>query len=272
MTLVYTWVLDPQSPATTPADLDPADKETYILLVAAAYRHDGNLEKANRRLAKLKDNTIADTVVSLAELYIANGADARDTRSLVSLAAGLDKATGPMLVYLVTPTIEPTITPTRTPKPTKTPPPTVTKTPAHTATAPPKSTVSSTITPRTTATPGKNAPFELAQSVALCDNNATSELRVFIRDRKGNGVPGIEIRVSWPGGEDRFYTGFKSEHNPGYADFRMAADQTYQIELVNLPSLQAAQGINQNAQDLCPNLPEDVSPSWQVVFQQGGNR
>ncbi|MFQ5578691.1 MAG: hypothetical protein ACE5G8_17070, partial [Anaerolineae bacterium] len=94
---------------------------------------------------------------------------------------------------------------------------------------------------------------------------------VYVRDWQGKGVPGAELLVSWPGGQNRIFTGFKSIANPGYADFQMEPDQTYQVELVNAPGL-AAKGVNQAAQTLCLNLPPNIAPSWQVVFQQGAGR
>lgn len=272
LTLTYAWFLNPPMPPATPADLDPVEKERYIVLVAAAYRHDGNLEKASHRLAELKDKDIADTVVAQAERYIAAGADVRDIRSLVSLAAALGKRDAALAVYLPTPTVAPSPTPTRTQTPQK-PSATPTVLPATlTPVLTRQPTASPTTTLRSTSTPGPNAPFELAQSVALCDNTVNSELRVYVNDFRGRGIPGVEIRVSWPGGADRFYTGLKSALNPGYADFQMAPDQTYQIELVNLPSVVTATAINAQADMLCPTLPVGVAPSWQVVFQQGGNR
>jgi hypothetical protein len=277
VTLIYTWYLDPNAPTTTPSRLNLADKETYILLVAAAYRHDGNLEKANKRLARLKNKNINQAIVNLAEEYIATGADVRDIRSLVSLAAGLGETKGSMLVYLITPTSTPkptaTFTNTPTPQPTGTPTPlpTTTNTPTSIPTPLNSPTGPPTTTIRPTLTPAPDDPFELAQSVALCDNTANGVLRVYVRDWQGNGVPGVELMVSWPGGQDTFFTGFKTKINPGYADFQMTPDQTYQVELVNLPA-STAKGINDAAPSRCLNLPSGIAPSWQVVFQQGASR
>ena len=73
---------------------------------------------------------------------------------------------------------------------------------------------------------------------------------------------------NWPGGEDKFFTGFKSEVDPGYADFEMEPDEVYQVELVDVES-NVAQEIGAGRIDLCPDLPPGVQPSWQVVFQIG---
>ncbi len=277
LTLLYTWVLVPVTPRTTPAQLNPADKELYILLTAAAYRHDGDLPKAQKRLARLEDAAIAQTIASLAAQYISRGADPRDIRSLVTLADGLGTSDSSMLVYLITPTPTPSPLPTLTPTPSATSTPTASATPRPTNTHIPTAiptltpTVNPTITPRPTFTPGPNAPFGLAQSVALCDNTGNGILRVYVRDWQGQGLPGAKIIVSWPGGEDKFYSGFKSAANPGYADFEMTSEQIYQVELEGSPAA-VAKDVNKNARALCSNLPDKIAPSWQIVFQQGAGK
>jgi hypothetical protein len=89
-----------------------------------------------------------------------------------------------------------------------------------------------------------------------------------VRDEAGKGVPGVQILVNWPGGEDRFFTGFKPEADPGYADFEMESDGVYQVELVDVKS-DVAQEVGADLADLCPDLPPGVQPSWQIVFQTG---
>ena len=257
----------------TPAQLDGPDKEIYLVLIAAAYRYDGDLDKAQRRLARLEDPQISQTLVNLAERYIAANAEVKDIRSLARLATALGETQGALLVYLTTPTFtpSPTSTPTPTPQPTATATATSTSTPQPTRTATTLPVENPTVTPRPTATPGPNAPFGLAQSVALCDNTADGILRVYVRDRDGQGVPGVEVVVRWPGGQDHFFTGLKSETNPGYADFQMEAGQVYQAGLSGLPAA-VAKEINQAAESRCPDLPEGVKPSWQIVFQRGAGQ
>ena len=277
LTLLYTWVLVPQAPSAKPSQLNPADKELYILLTAAAYRYDGDLPKAQKRLARLEDAAIAQTVAELATQYIGKGADPRDIRSLVMLADALGTSNSSMLVYLVTPppppspppTLPPPATASATPRDTATPRPTNTHIPTAIPTLTP--TVNPTITPRPTFTPGPNAPFGLAQSVALCDNTGNGILRVYVRDWQGQGLPGAKIIVNWSGGEDTFYSGFKSAANPGYADFEMTAEQIYQVELEGSPAA-VAKDVNKNARALCSNLPDNIAPSWQIVFQQGAGK
>jgi hypothetical protein len=269
----------------TPAQLDPADQDIYLVLVAAAYRHDGDFAKAQRRLIKLRDSQLNQTIAVLGESYIAANADIRDIRALAHLSQALGETQGALLVYLSTPTFTPMPLPILSPTPTVPLTPTNTSTPlpptviiaTPTETALPKqtTTISATPTPtitlRITSTPGPNAPYGLAQSIALCDNTANGILRVYVRDRFGVGVPGVEVLVSWPGGQDRFFTGFKSEDDFGYADFQMEIEQTYRVELQGVPTI-VVENVNEAATTRCPDLPVDAAPSWQVVFRQGASQ
>lgn len=274
-TLIYTWYLVPQMPPTTPAQLNAADKATYIVLIAAAYRHDGDLDKAKGRLVQLEDDNIQETIVSLTEIYITNQADSRDIRSLVALATALGETHPFMLAYL-TPTPQPSPLATLLPTPSATQPPTPLPTPLPTATTRPTSTaiptVNPTITLRTPRNPRPNDPFQLAQSVALCNNTASEyQLRVYVRDWQGKGVSGVQLLITWIGGEDTFFTGFKPEIDLGYADYQMLPEQIYQVEIVGLTS-KVAKDINKGSQTLCSSQGGANAPSWQIVFQQGDNQ
>jgi hypothetical protein len=109
----------------------------------------------------------------------------------------------------------------------------------------------------------------VAQSVPLCNNTNGGLLRIYVRDRLGAGVPGVEVSVSWPGGKDTFFTGFKPEVDPGYADFQMEPDETYRVELIGLKTTEPIPEITIDPADLCPDLPAGTDPDWQIVFQQG---
>lgn len=270
---VYTRLV-PDNIHPTPAQLAQADKELYLTLIAAAYRYDGNLDKASGRLDRLEVEDINQTITDLAQRYIDIGADARDIRSLAVLAAGLGSAEGSLLVYLSTPTQTATPIPTATFTPTATPIPTSTPTPPPPVATPTESSQNSvanpTFTPRTPPELGGNRLFQLAQSIALCDNTVNRVLRIYVQDSGGDGIPGVEVLVKWPTGQDNFFTGLKSRSNAGYADFQMEAGVTYQVELRGGQST-IATDINQAADTLCPDLPDGILPSWQVVFQQSND-
>lgn len=259
LSLTYTWVIDPPPvTGTTPAALNPQDKEIYTVLIAAAYVADGDLDRARLRLARLEDFDTENTIVALAERYINEGRDARDIRALARLADALGGTSAAMRPFIATPTPTLTLTPTPTPEP---PTPT------------PTQVVRVTPTPTVTPTPPRRTPpavsaevFGVVQSTALCDPTSDGLLRVYVRDGAGNGLPGVEILVNWPGGEDRFFTGFKPEADPGYADFEMEPGEIYQVELMDVQG-DTAQEVGAGLADLCPDLPSRVQASWQIVFQ-----
>ena len=106
--------------------------------------------------------------------------------------------------------------------------------------------------------------------MALCDNTPNGGLlRVYVRDRLGAGVPGVQVTIIWSGGKDTFFTGFKPNVDPGYADFQMEPGQRYQIELPGVETVGETPEVTIDNNTLCPELPADIAPSWQVVFQQG---
>ena len=256
--LTYTWVIDPPPLTnTTPAALNPHDKEIYTVLIAAAYVADEDLDRARSRLAQLEEPDTEEAIINLAERFINEGRDARDIRALARLSDALGGTSAAMRPFIATPTPTSTLTPTSTPVP-----PTPTPTRVVRAT----STPTITPTPRRTPTAEPVEVFGVVQSTALCDPTTDGLLRDYVRDDTGKGVPGIQILVNWPGGEDRFFTGFKPEADAGYADFEMEPDEVYQVELVDVES-DTAQEIGASLADLCPDLPSDLQPSWQIVFQ-----
>jgi hypothetical protein len=258
LSLTYTWVLNPPPLTdTTPAALNPHDKEIYTVLTAASYAADGKLDRTKTRLAQLEDPNIENTIVALAERYINEGHDVRDVRALARLADALGKTSAAMRPFIATPTPTPPPTPTATPNPpTPTPTRVVRVTPSP--------------TPTVTPTPASADAFGVAQSTALCDPTTDGLLRVYVRDGTGKGIPGVQVLVSWPGGEDRFFTGFKPEVDPGYADFEMKSGEAYQVELVGVKS-DVAREVATGPTGFCRDLPSDVQPSWQIVFQKGNH-
>jgi hypothetical protein len=281
MSLVYAWVLDPPPRSlATAATLNPQDREVYTVLVAAAYAVDGNLERAKHRLAAFGDADVGGMVVAMAERFIVLHRDVRDVQALARLADALGRTSAAVRPFIATPT--PTLTPTPTSTHTPTAVPTSTRTPTQTRTPTITLTPTRTATPRDTSTPAP-APtptrtptptvemdrYRLLQSTAVCDRRADGLLRIYVRDAQGNGTPGVQLLVNWPGGSDTFYTGFKPDVDPGYADFQMQPGEVYQVELANAKG-DMAQDVGKNLDTACPELSANAQPSWQIVFQLPG--
>jgi hypothetical protein len=108
----------------------------------------------------------------------------------------------------------------------------------------------------------------VVQSVPLCDATNGGLLRIYIRDRLGVGVPGVELVIHWVEGQDKLFTGFKPDIDPGYADFQMKPGEIYQIQPVSVGTAGRMPEVNIKP-NLCPDLPAGAAPSWQIVFQQG---
>jgi hypothetical protein len=165
------WVIWPvQYTDTDFVDLRPEHKDDYVIMVGAAYALDGDLEKAEARLAKLEVDDVGQVVADLANRYISIGASLVDIRSLVQLADALGSSDSAMLNHIATstptptstatntPTWTPTATFTATPTPTDTPTFTATPTPTDTPTPPPPTPTFTPQPPTATPTPGPPTP------------------------------------------------------------------------------------------------------------------
>jgi len=47
-------------------------------------------------------------------------------------------------------------------------------------------------------------------------------------------LPGIELTITWSGGEERFFTGLQPEFGLGYADFEMSLDASYALQVARI--------------------------------------
>lgn len=139
--LLMGWVVWPvKFVDTTIADLAPEHKEEYVLLVAYTYTLDGDLEKAQARLALLDVPNVNQWLSALIDEYIGEEREENDIRALVALADALGVSSPQMVAYRASPTPMPTNTapPTQTPAPTDTP--TITPIPPTATAAPPTDT------------------------------------------------------------------------------------------------------------------------------------
>lgn len=162
--LLLSWVVWPVGFVhTSIADLSPEQKDDYMLLVASAYASDGDLVKAQDRLAQLDVPNVNQSLVVLIDRYMLEGLGKEEIHLLASLADSLGVASPKMVAYLATPTPLPTDTPipTPTPQPTDTPTPTQvppTATPVPPADTPQPQATDAPPTPTHTAVPPTNTP------------------------------------------------------------------------------------------------------------------
>ena len=146
-------------------DLEEQRREDYIVLVSALYALEGDLARAEERLARLDEEDTARLVADLAIRYIKGDKGLEVSQDLATLAHALGAGDEVMLAYVVTPhtptsvptatnTLLPTPTSTETPRPTTNPTATPAALPTFTPTpVPPTPTSAPTPTPVPTLQP-----------------------------------------------------------------------------------------------------------------------
>ncbi len=270
-------------------DLRAEHKEDYVVMIAAGYGQDGNLQLAAMRLEELGLEDPTQTLLYLFGRYREAGYE-EESRSLARLAYDIGVQDVALLPYIeaptatveiiVSPTVTPTLEPTIAPTPTEQVqeatatsterPPEATSTPTEPA---PQDTPTPTESPpEATSTPTATSPshtgdvgFQLVEEKDLgCGSEwGGSYILVYVQDEHGRGLAGVEVVVLGPGGEDSFFTGLKPEVDAGFADFLVTTPGTYTVHVLDGTS-HTAEGIT--FADGCP--PENPYHAWRVAFRR----
>jgi hypothetical protein len=227
--IIYAWRIAPvEYVDTSPSMFKGEYKDQYRALIAAAFASDGNLPRAQKRLIEvLGDEDPARELTLQAQRALVEGRPQSEARALGLLAVALSQGN------TVGVNLPPAATLTNTPAPptsTIAPQPTVTASRTGTSVV---RTAGPTLTPlpTRTPTPTAGAPYVIqGEPEPVCDvDNSQPLLIVEIYDASGQQVPGVEVIVSWDGGEQHFYTGLKPERGLGYADFLMQPEIEYSV-------------------------------------------
>ncbi len=261
--LGYAWVVSPlEYQGTSPSSLRADFKDRYRALIALAYVANGDLTRAQARLSLLGDADVTRILAEQAQRTLAEGKSPQEAQALgllaLALGQGLSSGSVPSAGSLPTPSTP--IGSSATPSPTFTPVPSVgltapfqesttivsSETQKTIETLLPTSVPTGTPLPTRTPTPTPGAPFILLDRSFICDQNLLAPMiQVIAKDVDGQEVPGVEIVVSWEGGEEHFFTGLKPELGLGYADFNMTPGISYTLRLVDggqpIPNLAAAE-------------------------------
>lgn len=255
--LYYAWAIDPvEYTDTSPASLRADFKAAYLTLIASAYAADGDLGRAQARLALFPDPDPSESLAILAQQLLAAGVPSSEARAVALLSSdlegagatvspGIPSASSP--AHTLTPTARAIGAPSRTP--TRTPTRTATRTPTRARTRTP------TLAPA--------SAFELESRQSVCDADLVAPLiQVVITAASGDPIPGVEIVVVWDEGEDHFFTGLKPELGLGYADFTMTPGVAYTLQLPG--SGEPVTGLQVES---CVGDDGQVYPgSWRLVF------
>jgi hypothetical protein len=259
--LVYSWVISPaRATDTEPAILRADFKEQYRSAIAAAYAATGNLPRAQARLAYLGDVDPVPALNAQAQRMLASGESFQQAEQVAGLALALSNNGTPIPTETaaIGPVTEIASNETTTPTSTLPPPPpdvpiVLTGT-AETVEPEPTQAVVIQVTPRPTRTPvpAFGAPFKSTGQDTVCDPNLPDGLlQIIVYNSRRKQMAGIEIVVTWDGGGERFFTGFKPEISDGYADFIMTPNIAYSVQLargsdivsgLTAPACQASNG------------------------------
>jgi hypothetical protein len=278
--LVYAWVLTPvESVETDPSTLAEGYKDSYRELIAVAYTASGDLGRAEARLALLGDEDPVRALTVQAQLTLGEEGSETIAQALGILAAHLEGDTEFFPTIVGRPSQETTA---GTPPTGVVPAPTETATRTSTATRTPAETseAGESITPEETGdlttptetnpptqipSPTGGAPFTLLEIALDCGREYEVPLiQVYALNATNGPVAGVQVVVTWDGGVDTFYTGFKPELGLGYADFEMTPGIIYVLQLTE--GDKPVTGLA--AQECEAGGGERYWGSWRLTFKQ----
>ena len=259
--LYYAWIVEPVSfTQVSPGRLEESLRRDYLYLISQGFANDGNVARARQRLASLGSEDMAEMVADELALYVRTGRSAADVANMAQLAAALGVQNETVALFAPTAValaLAPTAEPQNSPTPTLLPTPTLTRPPTATATP--------TQTPFPSTTPTATPPpvYRLLAQERLCFPSDEAQLiEVYVLNAFLDPLPGVAVQVDWDGGSDRFFTGFKPEGGPGYADFIMAPETSYRVSLpAGSPTIS---GLRIEA---CNEEGPDMLTGWQLTFQ-----
>ncbi len=224
--LLFSWVISPVRYVDTSPDTLRADfKDQFRVVIAASYASDHNLERARARLALLGDSNDVQDLTAQAQRMLGAGESFNMIQEVAALATDLQTGVASILPTALASPVPNQITSSQTATVLATVIETsgaITDTPTIEISSP--TAIFDTPTPRPTKTPipTASAPFQLVGQDQVCNPNLTDGLmQISVLDNHHHQMPGIEIIVTWNGGEDHLFTGFKPEIGDGYADYVM---------------------------------------------------
>ena len=262
--LAFSWAQGalPES-NTEPRQLNDDAHALYMVAIALDYQHGGDLRGALEKLIPLAPGrdpfqAVADAACQLfrnGNLETTGGA--RALRALVALyreqgRSGCADSLAPEQSRVAPDVIASPAKPDSldtTPLPTKTPPG-----------QPPQPTA----TLRVVATALPRRAFAPLPARTFCDPDSPALIAVYVVDYLGRGIPAQRIRVRWGNHEDVFVSGLKPERGDGYADFQMAPNVGY---IIDMPGASVALGAELST-GVCYAGNRETLKSWRVTFRE----
>jgi hypothetical protein len=224
---------------TSPASLRADFKDEYRFMIASAYTLTGDLGRAQARLVTLADADPVKALGEQAQRLLAQNSSMERVRILANLSEALQaQPAGTVSPLSATAPASTASTPEPPPaSPTPIPLETATvaaisiPTQADTATPIPTPIFTATLRPTHTPTATQGAAFTLTDQATFCDPQHKGSLQINLENASGQPAAGVELVITWFGGQERFFTGFKNEISPGYADYTLTSGVEYALSL-----------------------------------------
>ncbi len=233
--LIWAWGIVPiEFKNADLADLRAAVQDDYVRMVGLTYETDGNLEAAQRRLARLHLLNPAQTFTDLIERETRNPTNLATTDALIHLSQAL----GYKLPYTA-----------RRPAPG------------------PKGTPTTILV---VATPVAAAlSFSLLEHTPLtcADEPETARLRLFVRDAAGRDLPNIALEIRSGDASETVYTGLKPERGLGYADYDVLPGK-YTVRVLEAHQDAAINLVIGEPPANCRTDKGATPRGWKLIFQQ----
>jgi len=235
--IVYTRYFQPvRYVDTSPAALRQDFKDQYRSLIAASYLANGDLVRASARLDLLQDSDTFRALTEQAQRALARDGATTEARSLGLLAIALGQAApGPGQAITQAsrlPTVTAALSTPSNLNNTDQGNSTLTVHQQDTQTIPESPELPVTTPNGIPETPLSAESFVMISMSEACDLPLSAPIiQVEVSDRSGNPAPGVLVIVTWVGGEERFFTGLKSEKGLGYADFTLNPEFVYSLRI-----------------------------------------
>ncbi len=235
--VLYAWTIAPVHYIdTTPNTLRADFKDQYRMLIAASYASTHDLVRAKSHIALLGDTDPVQILSAQAQRMLASGQPFEVVQQVAMLADDMQSGVAHISPTAITETSISVASPTSTPAAPLSETETPQATPVESPTIEIVNTILplNTITPRPThtPTPTAGAPFILLSNDKVCSPNLTDGLmQISVIDSRHHQMPGVEIVITWDGGEEHVFTGFKPDVANGYADYTMQNNVTYTVRI-----------------------------------------
>lgn len=222
--LVIAWLIAPVKYINTvPSSLRNDFKDDQRILIANAYLETNNLPRAEARILLLGDPDPIQALTTQAQALLAVGDPSGKAYILANLVDSLKKSSTFLSDFIsLTDVGSSDSTNTDVFSQVTTTFPTLIIDQADSPT------LQIATTPQTTHV----GSFVQKSNQVICDSQKASLLlMVEVYNSTGDPIPGIELIITWPMGEEKFYTGFQPEKGLGYADYLMVPNTVYGIRI-----------------------------------------